>query len=97
MVVFSGDIGRYDQPILNDPVTPASTADVLLCESTYGDREHAAGDAAELLAGIVNRVVAARRIDRDSGVCHRAHANVNVLLAPARGSAAHSAASGIHG
>src|SRR5271170_7623402 len=55
-VVFSGDIGRYDQPILNDPVTPASHADVLLCESTYGDREHAAGDAAELLAGIVNRV-----------------------------------------
>src|SRR5271169_6838568 len=56
VVVFSGDIGRYDQPILNDPVTPPSTADVLLCESTYGDREHATGDAAELLAEIVNRV-----------------------------------------
>jgi metallo-beta-lactamase family protein len=55
-VVFSGDIGRYDQPILNDPVTPVSKADVLLCESTYGNREHATGDAAELLAGIVNRV-----------------------------------------
>jgi metallo-beta-lactamase family protein len=56
VVVFSGDIGRYDQPILKDPVTPPSKADVLLCESTYGDREHAPGDAAELLAGIVNRV-----------------------------------------
>ena len=56
VVVFSGDIGRYDQPILKDPVTPPSKADVLLCESTYGDREHAEGDAAELLAGIVNRV-----------------------------------------
>ncbi len=56
VVVFSGDIGRYDQPILNDPVTPSSIADVLLCESTYGDRDHAPGDAAELLAGIVNRV-----------------------------------------
>src|SRR5580700_9032935 len=56
VVVFSGDIGRYDQPILNDPVTPSSQPDVLLCESTYGDREHATGDAAELLAGIVNRV-----------------------------------------
>jgi metallo-beta-lactamase family protein len=56
VVVFSGDIGRYDQPILNDPVTPPSTADALLCESTYGDREHPDGDAAELLAGIVNRV-----------------------------------------
>jgi metallo-beta-lactamase family protein len=57
VVVFSGDIGRYDQPILNDPVTPPSTTDALLCESTYGDREHPDGDAAELLAGIVNRVV----------------------------------------
>jgi len=56
IVVFSGDIGRYDQPILKDPTTPPSKADVLLCESTYGDREHAEGDAAELLAGIVNRV-----------------------------------------
>jgi len=56
VVVFSGDIGRYSQPILNDPVTPSSKADVLLCESTYGDREHPDGDAAELLAGIVNRV-----------------------------------------
>lgn len=56
VVVFSGDIGRYSQPILKDPVTPPSNADVLLCESTYGDREHADGDPAELLAGIVNRV-----------------------------------------
>ena len=56
VVVFSGDIGRYNQPILNDPVTPAANADVLLCESTYGDREHEAGDPAELLAAVVNRV-----------------------------------------
>lgn len=55
LVVFSGDIGRYNQPILNDPVTPPR-ADVLLCESTYGDREHDPGDAAALLADIVNRV-----------------------------------------
>ena len=57
VVVFSGDIGRYEQPILNDPQTPPSHADVLICESTYGDREHAAGDPAEELAAIVNRVV----------------------------------------
>jgi metallo-beta-lactamase family protein len=56
IVIFSGDIGRYDQPILNDPTTPPVTADVLLCESTYGDRDHEPGDAAELLAAIVNRV-----------------------------------------
>jgi len=55
VIVFSGDIGRYDQPILNDPVTPPR-ADVLLCESTYGDRDHEPGDSAALLADIVNRV-----------------------------------------
>ena len=56
VVVFSGDIGRYDQPILNDPATPPR-ADVVLCESTYGDREHEAGDPLAILAEIVNRVV----------------------------------------
>jgi metallo-beta-lactamase family protein len=56
IVVFSGDVGRYSQPILKDPMTPSSNADVLLCESTYGDRKHPDGDPAELLAGIVNRV-----------------------------------------
>lgn len=56
IVIFSGDIGRYDQPILNDPVTPPSHADVLVCESTYGDREHPGGDPAVQLASIVNRV-----------------------------------------
>jgi metallo-beta-lactamase family protein len=55
-VVFSGDIGRYDQPILNDPHTPPSAADLLMCESTYGDREHPGGDPALQLADIVNRV-----------------------------------------
>jgi metallo-beta-lactamase family protein len=57
VVVFSGDIGRYGEPILKDPATPPSNADVLLCESTYGDREHEAGDPAETLAAVVNRVV----------------------------------------
>jgi metallo-beta-lactamase family protein len=56
VVVFSGDIGRYDQVILKDPVTPPAQADVLLCESTYGDREHEAGDPAAEIAAVVNRV-----------------------------------------
>src|SRR5258708_33802514 len=57
IVVFSGDIGRYNQAILKDPTTPPSNADVLICESTYGDREHPEGDPAEMLAQIVNRIV----------------------------------------
>ena len=56
VIVFSGDIGRYDQPILNDPATPPN-ADILLCESTYGDRDHEPGDPAAELADIINRVV----------------------------------------
>jgi metallo-beta-lactamase family protein len=58
VVVFSGDVGRYDQPILNDPKTPtAKQIDMLLCESTYGDRDHEAGDPLQVLGDIVNRVV----------------------------------------
>jgi metallo-beta-lactamase family protein len=38
-IVFSGDLGRYDRPILPDP-QPVPAADVLLLESTYGDRQH---------------------------------------------------------
>jgi len=58
VVVFSGDVGRYDQPILNDPMSPVSKQiDMLLCESTYGDREHPSSDPATELANIINRVV----------------------------------------
>lgn len=58
VVVFSGDIGRYGQPILNDPKTPETKQiDLLLCECTYGDREHESGDPLQLLGDIVNRVV----------------------------------------
>jgi len=58
VIVFSGDIGRYGQPILKDPTTPATKqVDLLLCESTYGDREHESGDPLNLFADIVNRVV----------------------------------------
>ena len=36
---FSGDIGRRDLPILRDPILPEET-DILLMESTYGDKPH---------------------------------------------------------
>ncbi len=41
-LVYSGDLGRYDRPILPDP-EPVPAADVLLVESTYGDRPHPTG------------------------------------------------------
>jgi metallo-beta-lactamase family protein len=54
LVVFSGDVGRYDQPILKDPESP-TRADYLLCESTYGDRDHPAGSVLDELADVINR------------------------------------------
>jgi len=38
---FSGDIGRFDMPLLRDPVLPDSDVDYLLMECTYGDKPHA--------------------------------------------------------
>lgn len=56
-VVFSGDLGRYNAPILTDPVAVAS-ATTLIAESTYGDRTHKETQPKELLAEIVNETVA---------------------------------------
>lgn len=51
--VFSGDIGRKDMPILNDPWAPTD-ADVVMMESTYGDRDHSPVDTRDAeLAAIV--------------------------------------------
>jgi metallo-beta-lactamase family protein len=55
-LVFSGDLGRWGRPMLRDPEF-APEADVLLIESTYGDRLHNAADANEGLARIINAAV----------------------------------------
>src|SRR5512136_181950 len=44
-ILFSGDLGRYDAPILPDPEPPPDN-DFLVLESTYGDRSHPADTAA---------------------------------------------------
>lgn len=56
--LFSGDLGHYDQPILNDPAEPP-VCDYLMCESTYGDRLHGEVSSDVQLARIIND--AARR------------------------------------
>ena len=52
-VLFSGDLGHYDQPIIRDPVPPPA-CDYLLVESTYGDRLHDPEDPKIALARIIN-------------------------------------------
>lgn len=58
-VLFGGDLGRYSRPVLPDP-EPVSEADLLLVESTYGDRLHTPDDDGEQLAEIIRRTVERR-------------------------------------
>lgn len=53
-ILFSGDVGRYDGPLYHDP-TPPPECDYLICESTYGNRDHPENDLPEALAEVVNR------------------------------------------
>ena len=39
ILAFTGDLGRPNRPILRDP-QPMLEADYIICESTYGDRDH---------------------------------------------------------
>lgn len=57
-VVFSGDIGRAVTPLLRPPVPPTD-ADVLLMESTYGNRTHPPYESGmETLADAIRRTIA---------------------------------------
>ncbi len=56
-LVFSGDLGMPGRPIVNDP-TPIDAADVLLVESTYGNRLHKGmAETADELAQVVNETI----------------------------------------
>jgi len=55
-IVFSGDLGRYDDATMVDP-TPIERADHLLVESTYGNRRHDKGVPAEALDEIISKTV----------------------------------------
>lgn len=55
-IVFSGDIGRYNDPIMRDPETPPD-ADYVIIESTYGDRRHPEIDATDALGDVAERTL----------------------------------------
>ncbi len=80
-LVFSGDLGRPDRPILRDP-TFIDEADVLLVESTYGNRLHEAQeDGSRKLERIVNEtykrggklIVPAFAVGRTQELVYRLH------------------------
>lgn len=52
-VLFSGDLGKYDQPIIRDPEPPPA-CDYLVVESTYGDRAHDIEHPKAALQRIIN-------------------------------------------
>jgi metallo-beta-lactamase family protein len=53
-LIFSGDIGRWGLPIIRDPQPPTGGADLVIMESTYGNRDHAPfTDMRDRLAAIV--------------------------------------------
>ncbi len=56
-VVFSGDLGRPDDPIMRAPER-IETADWLVLESTYGDRLHSEENPQDRLAEVINRTAA---------------------------------------
>ncbi|HEX2474652.1 MAG TPA: MBL fold metallo-hydrolase [Lacipirellulaceae bacterium] len=55
-IVFSGDVGRYDGPLYHDPKPPPE-CDYLICESTYGDRDHPPESILDGLTEVVTRAV----------------------------------------
>lgn len=57
-ILFSGDLGRPGHPLLRPPSDPP-TADVIVVESTYGNRDHPDGGL-EQLAKAINRTIKRR-------------------------------------
>lgn len=56
-MLFGGDLGRYGRPVLPDPM-PVAEADILLVESTYGDRVHPPDDDGAALQRIITDATA---------------------------------------
>lgn len=51
-ILFGGDLGRYARPVLPDP-SDAVAADIVLVESTYGDRDHEVDDDGNALGEVI--------------------------------------------
>ncbi|MBS1715095.1 MAG: MBL fold metallo-hydrolase [Armatimonadetes bacterium] len=58
-ILMSGDLGRFDRPILKDP-TPVEHAEYLVLESTYGDRLHDTTDPKQKILSVLRRAIEQR-------------------------------------
>ena len=56
-IVFSGDVGRFDAPLYKDPIGPPA-CDYLVCESTYGDRDHTPSRPLDELEAVTKEAIA---------------------------------------
>ena len=77
-IVFTGDLGQPDQPIIKDP-THIKEADYLVIESTYGDRKHQIYDKETPLAEIINDTMDRGGNFNYSIICSWSYTN-NVIL-----------------
>lgn len=55
-ITFSGDLGRFCDPIMNPPDKPKQT-DTLIIESTYGNRLHGTEDPLLIMASTINQTI----------------------------------------
>ncbi len=88
-LLFSGDLGREDDPIMDPPVAPPR-ADWIFVESTYGDRTHSRENPLQALSAILNRTLARHGIllvpsfavGRTQNILYHLHQIFRLGLAP---------------
>ena len=93
-ILFGGDLGRFNRPVLPDP-TMMAEADYLLVESTYGNRVHVRRRR-RIAAGRGDQQHRRARRPRDrSGLRDRPRRGADLLAQAARGTEAHPGAAGV--
>jgi metallo-beta-lactamase family protein len=56
-ILFSGDLGKPDDLLMRPPAPPPGAVDVLVVESTYGNRQHERIDPIDQLGSVIRRVI----------------------------------------
>ena len=100
-LLFTGDIGRVRDStiapgkVVHSGPTEGETTDVLVMESTYGNRHHPHEDVMPEMAALINADGAARGHHRGAGICGGAHPEIPVPFEGVDGAEADSTHSGV--